>query len=687
MIGISTFHLSFMPLVFGQTQQQPFVPPSSGSGRPSNPDPLLRGLDLKPPVIPNQEPGIQTQPESGTGSGINLAEFGRRLSIPGSSASFVRQRDGSYRRVFGEINATDNTIYWMQGNTLYAEGPSGGNGTVSIDNGTGGVTTQTVTRGVYSLSGENGIGHRNEEILPWTRSLAGINATVANDGSTYYVGGVGLAHHLVLNEPGQPPGRIWRADGQLYANGSWTPCATAPSGTMFVGTASADGRWILPSDDSNPTPYLITRTRSGRIIRFRAGTTDLRVFEYNRNTNTWSPLTNRNDNTHSDAEVRAAILNLTNDTPPLQITTNLPSINTYSTALSQNISASGGTNINISSRYTFPQSTHRSDCTDTAQLVSYTQSGGTHYRLLIASTDNTGRTPLFAEYSFSQAELQRLATEHNIPTSPNWNNPNEVLQWLNRHFSFRPAENAGENYWRNKLNSTNDLLRRDLIPFGNIRNLQWRPVWNLGTTPIDPIQTAVQRLQGGTNSDDRFLIDDGPLGRRNAFDFVGCISFAHSFNLGSPITASRDVAIRDEIIRRTFGTDRSQVGVVSFTRDGTNYVIGVRGSTIEVYQWHHMSETYTMFSYYSYLPSEVNAEITRIFSANGINLTNLGFNPATQPANEQEYQSNLTYYTNLLRVTHLERIGLGSRLTWHTRRAGSNVDQILNTSNTIRRSP
>src|SRR3990167_5860635 len=100
MIGISTFRLSLMPLVFGQTQQQqPFVPPSnSGSGKPTNSDPLLRGLDLRPPVIPNQEPGIQAQPESGTGAGTNLSEFGRRLSMSGSSASFVRQKDGSYRR-------------------------------------------------------------------------------------------------------------------------------------------------------------------------------------------------------------------------------------------------------------------------------------------------------------------------------------------------------------------------------------------------------------------------------------------------------------------------------------------------------------------------------------------------------------------------------------------------------------
>src|SRR3990167_2753988 len=128
MIGISTFRLSLMPLVFGQTQQQqPFVPPSnSGSGKPTNSDPLLRGLDLRPPVIPNQEPGIQAQPGNVVVAGINLSEFGRRLSIPRSSASFVRQDNGSYRRIFGEINATDNTIYWIQGNSFYAEGPSGG---------------------------------------------------------------------------------------------------------------------------------------------------------------------------------------------------------------------------------------------------------------------------------------------------------------------------------------------------------------------------------------------------------------------------------------------------------------------------------------------------------------------------------------------------------------------------------
>jgi hypothetical protein len=658
MTGISSIHLSLMPLVIAQQSRRE-------DDLRRHYTPIPSGNPLAGAPIP--------QVESTSPPGINLDEFARRLTIPGGSATFRRQENGSYRREFADINAADTSVWWIQGNTLYCEG-----GTLSIDNGTGSVTTQNVTRGVYSLSGENGIGHRNEEILPWTRSLATLNLTVGSDGSSYYVNGVGLAHHLVLNEPGQPQGRIWRADGQLYANGTWTPCATAPEGTMFTGTASPDGQWIFPSNDSNPQPFLILRTRSGRIIRFRSGTTDLRVFEYNRNTNSWSQLSNRTSNSHGDPEVRAAILNQTNTTAPLQTTTNLASINDYSTALSQNITANEGTNVTVSSRYNFPHRTCDSNCTDIAQLVSYTQNSRTHYRLLIASTDNTGRMPLFAEYSFSQEELQRLATEHHIPTSPNWNNPNEVLQWMNRHFSFHRDGPGNDVYWNARLKTTNDLLNRNLIPFASIRNLQWRPVWNLGTTSTDPIQTAIQRLQGSTNTEEAPL-SDFRLDRRDNFNFIQGSLSADSFNLGSPITAERDVTIRDEIIRRAFGTNRNQVGVISFTNGTTNYVIGVRNSTIEIYSWTPLTSSYTMFRYFSCSQSDANAEINRTFSSAGVNLTDVGFNPGTQPTNEQEYNSNLIYYTNLLRICH-QRLGARSSIWWPPAREGQTIDQVLSTS-------
>ncbi|GEM_PF-6611652 len=290
MVGILIFHFPLTPFLIGQ--QQPFVPPSnSGSGKPTNSDPLLKGLDLKPPKIgdsfnPSQGLDTQTQPENGVGSGINLSEFGRRLPL--GSSTLVKQKDGSYSRVF-DRNIADNTSYWIQGDSLYAEGPEGGNGTVSIDNGTGGVTTQTVTRGVYYLSGENGVGHRNEEILSWTKPLAGIGATPSNNGSAHYVDGVGLAHYLVLNESGQSSGRIWRADGQLYVNGSWTPCATAPTGTMFVGTASADGRWIMPGANPNEPPFYLAGNEK-TIIRYKGLGNNLTVQQYNQSNNSWSNL-------------------------------------------------------------------------------------------------------------------------------------------------------------------------------------------------------------------------------------------------------------------------------------------------------------------------------------------------------------------------------------------------------------
>ncbi|GEM_PF-5998677 len=236
MTGISSLHFSLMPLVIGQ--QQPFVPPSnSGSGKPTNPDPLLKGLDLKPPKIgdsfnPTQGLDTQTQPENSVVSGINLSEFGRRLPL--GSSTLVRQKDGSYSRVF-DRNIADNTAYWIQGNSLYAEGPEGGNGTITVDTGEGPdkVKREPVTKGVYYLNGENGVGYRNEPILPWTKSLAGINATPDKDGFTYYVNGVGLAHYLVHSDtPGQPVGRIWRTDGQLYTDGKWTSCPNAPPGTL-----------------------------------------------------------------------------------------------------------------------------------------------------------------------------------------------------------------------------------------------------------------------------------------------------------------------------------------------------------------------------------------------------------------------------------------------------------------------
>src|SRR3989338_7677486 len=107
MIKFPTPRLPLIPFLTGQ--QQPFVPPpsNSGSGKPTNSDPLLKGLDLRPPKIgdgfnPSQgsEPGTQTQPGNVVVAGINLAEFGRRLGIPGGSATFIRQQDGSYKKVF-----------------------------------------------------------------------------------------------------------------------------------------------------------------------------------------------------------------------------------------------------------------------------------------------------------------------------------------------------------------------------------------------------------------------------------------------------------------------------------------------------------------------------------------------------------------------------------------------------------
>ncbi|GEM_PF-4827045 len=443
MIKFPTPHLPLMRFLIGQ--QQPFVPPASnsGSGRPANSDPLLKGLDLSPPRIgdgfnPSQGLDTQTQPGNVVVAGINLAEFGRRLGISGGNASFIRQQDGSYKRVFGGINASDNTMYWVQGNGLYAEGPGDSNGTVSIDNGNGGVITQTVTKGFYYLNRENGIGHRNEAISPWTKPLAGIGVAAGNDGSTYYVNGVGLAHHLVLNEPGQPSGRIWRADGQIYANGNWTPCATAPQGTIYVGTASPDGRTnIVPSEDTNPAPWLVIKTESGRHLRFRPGNTDLRVFEYSNNS--WIELTNRYGYYHTDKQVSGALQTYRRSsyvTPAQPYTTDFPDFDTRISTAKTNLTNSGATNIEVSNRFLFNQSTllPGTGLKDVVQIISYTQ-GSTQKHKVIISTMNGNAVSNSREYEFTRKDLQRIANNHSIQIS-NWNNPNELINLIGAHFSM-----------------------------------------------------------------------------------------------------------------------------------------------------------------------------------------------------------------------------------------------------------
>jgi hypothetical protein len=426
MVGISSIYLSLMPLVIAQG-------PRKEDDLSKYYTPIPKGNPPTPIVNPPAEAPIP-RVETTSPPGINWGEFGRRLSIPDGGALFVQQKDGSYKREFAGTNGDtssnkDTSVWWVQGKELYCEG-----GHITVNNENKGI----VTKGVYYLSGKDDIAHRNEDILPWTKPLAGINAFVSSDGYTYRVNGIGLAHHLVLNEPGQPPGRIWRADHQLYVNGVWTPCATAPKGIIYVGTASTDGRTnIVPSEDTNPAPWLVVKTESGRHLRFRPGNTDIRVFEHSNNS--WIELTNRYGYYHNDKQVSGALQTYRRApyvTPPQSYTADFPDLDTRISTAKTALTNSGATNIQVSNRFLFNQSTLLPDAglKDIVQTISYTQ-GVIQKHKVIVSVMNGNAVNSSREYEFTRKDLQRIANNHSIQIS-NWDDPNELINLISAHFAM-----------------------------------------------------------------------------------------------------------------------------------------------------------------------------------------------------------------------------------------------------------
>ena len=206
--------------------------------------------------------------------------------------------DGSYSR------PNDSGHYWYQagGSVFYAGGivthPDG-----RIEN----IPPRTYRTGSWSSTPEN------STMLPGTVAIARLDLIPVGDGS-FRRG----------SEPGkyyiQEDGSIFydgngnQAQAQTYVNGNWdTSRNTMMPGTLdfaklvqFRARRNQNGTWEANIDG---TTCSLAVLRDGRVIRFRTGTNDLRVFEFRNNQ--WVQLSNRIGNFHSDPQVCNAIISAT----------------------------------------------------------------------------------------------------------------------------------------------------------------------------------------------------------------------------------------------------------------------------------------------------------------------------------------------------------------------------------------
>ena len=204
-------------LLRGLNLPRPGATPATPAATPTASDEdLLRGLN-----IPRVTPGAGGTGGTAVGN-ADLDGFARAMSAGQEGVQFVKQPNGSYRRIFpppapGGVQITDNTVYWMQGNELYSEGGQltglpGGN--------------VAIPAGTFTLNSDTGaVSHRAGGILPWTRGLATSGATYQGngvyglpDGTTAYLQITPVNGYYSLYRPG----------GQVANTG-----AAVPAGTYF----------------------------------------------------------------------------------------------------------------------------------------------------------------------------------------------------------------------------------------------------------------------------------------------------------------------------------------------------------------------------------------------------------------------------------------------------------------------